>query len=395
MKRVAIVGGGAAGFFTAVCLKERLPQAQVTIFEQKQHVLAKVKVSGGGRCNCTNTFAGVSPDLKGVYPRGFRLMKRLLKGFSQHDTFQWFQLHDVPLTVQDDQCVFPASQSSLSVVNCLLGEARRLGVEIRTGCRMDIPDEFLHHYDDVVLTTGGAISGASSLLSWLADRGHTVVTPLPSLFTLRIADEQLQQLMGTVVESATVYIPSTNFRSDGPLLITHWGISGPAVLKLSSYAARHLADCNYMSPIAVNWLGLHEDEVHRLLSVSSQQHPHRQLTTINPFALPARLWEYLVTKTLPGRADAPWGSLNKKEANRLVNTLCGGDHYLVSGRAPFRDEFVTCGGVGLDSVDPATLQSRVVPHLYFAGELLDIDGITGGFNLQAAWTTAYTVAQSL
>lgn len=234
-----------------------------------------------------------------------------------------------------------------------------------------------------------------TLLSWLADHGHTIATPLPSLFTLRIDDQQLHQLMGTVVETATVYIPSTSFRADGPLLVTHWGLSGPAVLKLSSYAARHLAGCHYLTPVAVNWLGMADSDVHQLLTAAAQQHPKRLLTTTNPFALPSRLWDYLVVKTLPGRTDAPWGSLNKKERNRLVNVLCGGDQYQVTGRAPFRDEFVTCGGVSLDSVNPATLESRTVPHLYFAGELLDIDGITGGFNLQAAWTTAYTVAQHI
>ena len=222
----------------------------------------------------------------------------------------------------------------------------------------------------------------------------SLITPVPSLFTFSIEDEGLRALMGTVVEDATVSIPGTKFRSNGPLLITHWGMSGPAILKLSSYAARELHEHQYQMPLAVNWTSRKDpeilEELHRIMNV----HPQKQLSSIRPFDLPSRLWGYLLEKALGERAQNRWQNLNKKEVYRLVNILCN-DPYQIAGRAAFKDEFVTCGGVSLSAVDPNTLESKDIPHLYFAGEVLDIDGITGGFNFQAAWTTAYTVAQAI
>ena len=389
--KTAVIGGGAAGFFLAVNLKEMCPEMQVTIFERGKRVLTKVEVSGGGRCNCTNTFLEVS-DLKTVYPRGHRLMKRLMKGFSQEDAFRWFENHGVKLTVQEDQCVFPASQDSHTIINCLTGEARRHEVEIRTETKITSLDE-LDGYDFIAVTTGG--SPQQQGLQWFADAGHEIEPPVPSLFTLRIDDETLQALMGTVVENATAFIPGTKMRAEGPLLITHWGMSGPAILKLSSYGARHLAERNYLSPLAVNWSNSSEADVMRELQQMAGRQPQKQLHTVAPCGLPSRLWTYLLRKCLGQRADGRWGNLNTKELNRLANLLSGGDLYQTAGRAPFKDEFVTCGGVSLQAVNPSTLESRHVPHLYFAGEVLDIDGITGGFNFQAAWTTAFTVAQSI
>lgn len=387
--KTAIVGGGAAGFFLAINLKEMCEQMEVTIFEKSRKVLAKVEISGGGRCNCTNSFAEVR-DLQYVYPRGHRLMKRLMKGFSHRDAYDWFEKHGVRLTTQEDQCVFPMSQDSHSIINCFLAEARRHNVEIRTETKIDSLDE-LSDYDFIAVTTGG--SPKAEGLRWL--ERHEVESPVPSLFTFQIDDKALQALMGTVVENAVTMIPGTKMRAEGPLLITHWGMSGPAILKLSSYAARHLAECGYKSPLAVNWTNLHDNEVLSALDEITIRHSQKQLQTISPCGLPSRLWSYLVEKCLGERANGRWGSLNKKELNRLANILSGGDMYNIAGRAPFKDEFVTCGGVSLSSVNPATLESKEKPHLYFAGEVLDIDGITGGFNFQAAWTTAYTVAQAI
>lgn len=389
--KTAVIGGGAAGFFLAVNLKEMCQEMEVTIFERGKRVLTKVEVSGGGRCNCTNTFREVR-DLQAVYPRGHRLMKRLMKGFSQDDAFRWFESHGVRLTVQDDQCVFPLSQDSHTIINCLTGEARRHGVEIRTETRITSLDE-LNGYDFIAVTTGG--SPQLQGLQWLADAGHEIEPPVPSLFTLRIDDEVLQALMGTVVTQATAMIPGTKMRAEGPLLITHWGLSGPAILKLSSYGARHLAERNYLSPLAVNWSNSSEADVMRELQQIVTRQSQKQLHTVAPCSLPSRLWAYLLKKCLGQRAEGRWGNLNAKELNRLANMLSGGDIYQTAGRAPFKDEFVTCGGVSLQAVDPSTLESRHVPRLYFAGEILDIDGITGGFNFQAAWTTAYTVARSI
>ena len=389
--KTSIVGGGAAGFFLAVNLKEMVPAMDVTILERSSRVLAKVEVSGGGRCNCTNTFEGVSADLAAVYPRGHRLMRRLMNGFSQHDAYQWFERRGVALTVQPDQCVFPRSQDSHTIINCFLDACRRLGVNIRTDCKVTSLDA-LADYDFVAVTTGG--SPRPEGLQWLADRGHEVVAPVPSLFTFNVADEPLRALMGTVADDAAVAIPGTKLRADGPLLITHWGMSGPAVLRLSSYAARHLADCGYRAPLAVNWVNRRDavirDELLRLCTDGGR----RQLTTVRPFGLTTRLWTMLAARALGNRAQGTWASLNQKELNRLVNTLAN-DTYAIDGRAPFKDEFVTCGGIALSAVNPATLESRHVPRLYFAGEVLDIDGVTGGFNFQAAWTTAHTVATAI
>lgn len=389
--RTAIVGGGAAGFFLAINLKEMLPAMDVTILERSQRVLAKVEVSGGGRCNCTNTFADIT-DLAQVYPRGHRLLKRLFKGFDHRDAYQWFERHGVRLTTQADNCVFPASQDSHTIINSFLYEARRHDIKICTGVRVERLDTLLADYDFVAVCTGG--SPRLEGLQWLADAGHEIAAPVPSLFTLSIDDTVLHGLMGTVVDGVTVGIPGTKLRADGPLLVTHWGVSGPAVLRLSSYAARHLSEADYRVPLAVNWTGRREPEVLGELQSLMSRQPQKQLQTVRPFALPARLWEYLLQKTLGARAQNRWQNLNAKELNRLTNTLVN-DQYTTSGRAAFRDEFVTCGGVALGSVNPATLESRHVPRLYFAGEVLDIDGVTGGFNFQAAWTTAYTVASAI
>ena len=386
--KTAIIGGGAAGFFLGINLKEMCPEMEVTIFEKSRQVLAKVEISGGGRCNCTNSFAEVR-DLSEVYPRGHRLMKRLMKGFSQEDAYEWFERHGVRLTTQDDQCVFPMSQDSHTIINCFLTEARRCGIEIRTETKIDSLD-LLSGYDFIAVTTGG--SPKAEGLRWLGDMGHELESPVPSLFTFQIADEALHALMGTVVEDVVTMIPGTKLRAQGPLLITHWGMSGPAILKLSSYGARLLADQQYRAPLAVNWTNRRDTEVMTMLDEIIICSPQKQLKTISPCGLPSRLWTYLAEKCLGERANGRWGSLNKKEMNRLVNLLSGGDSYQIAGRAAFKDEFVTCGGIALSAVNPSTLESRHVPHLFFAGEVLDIDGITGGFNFQAAWTTAYAVA---
>ena len=388
--KTAVVGGGAAGFFLAVNLKEMMPAMEVVIFERSHHELAKVEVSGGGRCNCTNSFDSVT-DLSHVYPRGHRLLKRLFNNFDYQDAYRWFEQHGVPLVTQDDDCVFPQAQDSHAIIDCFLSLARRSHIEIRKGVRVGSLDQ-LRDFDSVVVTTGGSPKGDG--LRWLAVLGHEIETPVPSLFTFSIADEHLHALQGTVVNDVTAMLVGTKIRATGPLLITHWGVSGPAILKLSSHGARYLAEHNYQSPMSIRWLPMQDEEVAALLYEQGVKQPKKQLTTYNPFGLQQRLWTYLVEKALASRAQIRWAELNKKDVNRLVNVLLN-DTYQLAGRAPFKDEFVTCGGVSLKAVNPATLESRHVPHLYFAGEVLDIDGVTGGFNFQAAWTTAYTVAMSI
>ena len=388
--RTAIIGGGAAGFFLAINLKELCPEMEVTIFEKSKKVLAKVEVSGGGRCNCTNSFANVS-DLSQVYPRGHRLIKRLFKTFNHQDAYDWFERHGVRLVTQDDECVFPVSQDSHTVINCFLYETKRHGVEIRTKSKIENLDT-LSDYDFIAVTTGG--SPKAEGLSWLSAKGVSIEKPVPSLFTFCINDEALHTLMGTVVETATAFIPGSGLRAAGPLLITHWGMSGPSILRLSSHAARMLYEHQYQLPLAVNWTSRKDAEIMEELQAIIVRHPQKQITTIRPFDLPSRLWTYLAEKALCERASNRWQNLNKKELNRLVNILCN-DGYQIAGRAAFKDEFVTCGGVSLSAVDPVTLESKDLRHVYFAGEVLDIDGVTGGFNFQAAWTTAYTVAQAI
>lgn len=387
--KTAVVGGGAAGFFLAVNLKEMMPDMEVTIFERSQHVLTKVEISGGGRCNCTNSFEEVT-DLSQVYPRGHRLLKRLFNNFDYRDAYAWFERHGVPLVTQNDQCVFPEAQDSHAIINCFLSLARRYHIEICKGSKVQSLDD-VKGYDYVVVTTGGSPKGEG--LRWLQALGHEIEQPVPSLFTFSVADKRLQALMGVVTDVETM-IPGTKLRAAGPLLITHWGLSGPAVLKLSSHAARYLAEQNCQTPLAVRWLSLSDQEISTLLYEQVATQPKKQLTTYNPFGLQQRLWAYLVEKALEVRAQIRWAELNKKDVNRLVNVLLN-DTYQIAGRAPFKDEFVTCGGISLKAINTSTLESKHVPHLYFAGEVLDIDGVTGGFNFQAAWTTSYTVATSI
>jgi hypothetical protein len=388
--RTAVIGGGAAGFFLAVNLKEMMPEMDVTIFERSQHVLSKVEISGGGRCNCTNSFAQVR-DLSQVYPRGHRLMKRLFNVFDHEAAYEWFERHGVPLVTQDDECVFPAAQDSHAIIDCFLSLARQYHIHISTATKVQSLTD-VSSYDFVAVTTGGSPKGEG--LRWLAELGHEIEPPVPSLFTFTIADERLRALQGLVANDAVTHIPGTKFRAEGPLLMTHWGMSGPAVLKVSSYAARYLAEHDYQSPLSVNWLNMTEVEVQAPLGEMTVHQPQKQLPTYNPFALSQRLWTFLLERALSVRSAVRWSELNKKDINRLVNVLTN-DTYQIAGRAAFKDEFVTCGGISLRAVNPVTLESRHVPHLYFAGEVLDIDGITGGFNFQAAWTTAYTVACSI
>lgn len=403
-KKIAIIGGGAAGFFAAISAKEANDSVEVTIFEKARKVLAKVAITGGGRCNLTNTFDNIS-DLKQVYPRGFRLMKRLFNFFDQRDTWRWFESHGVRLVSQDDHCVFPESQDAMTVVGCLVNEARKLNVNIKTeqkivsltpstdgGWLINMVNGIHERFDCVVIATGGMPHRADLL--GLCHLGLHMEQPIPSLFTFKIDDQRLLSLMGTVVNTVQTTIPTTKFRASGPLLITHWGISGPAVLKLSSRAARHLYEMDYHSKVAINWVNITDRNMVEVeFSKVAKANPRKQLGTVRPFCLPSRLWLYMLHKNnLPdGRL---WCELGNKGLNKLLETLTN-DVYDICGRGTYRDEFVTCGGIALDSVDFNTLQSKVCHGLYFAGEVLDVDGVTGGFNLQAAWTTGFIVGNSI
>lgn len=393
MRRVAIIGAGAAGCFCASQLRKMAPELSVTVFEAGRKPLAKVAITGGGRCNLTNSFEGIR-SLSEAYPRGERVMKRALKAFSQEDTIRWFSARGVPCVLQEDHCWFPASQDAMDIVRCLLRGMQ--GADIRLGCKVQRIEPTTQAgylvngepFDAVVVTSGGAPKG----LPFLESLGLEIVPPVPSLFTFTVGDPALRSLMGLVVPAA-VGLNGTPFKADGPLLITDWGLSGPAALKLSSYAARHLAETGYKGTLAVNWLSINEQQARERLLATASAHPQKLLTSTPPERLPGRLWEHLLAKA-GLRSNLRWAELGAKGLNRLVATLTC-DTYPLAGKSRFREEFVTAGGIALSNIDPGTLECKAHPGLYFAGEVLDIDAITGGFNLQAAWSTGYVVATSL
>lgn len=391
MPRIAVIGAGAAGCFCTANLLEQAPGLSVTLFEAGPKALAKVAITGGGRCNLTNSFAGIR-SLAEAYPRGERIMKRALKTFSQEDTCAWFQSRGVPLTLQEDHCWFPVSQDAMDVVRCLLKACKGADIRLHTPVKSverseESPWEVNGEaFDRVVVTTGGVRGG----LPFLEILNLELVPPVPSLFTFNVPDKDLTALMGLVVE-AGIGLNGTAFRSDGPLLITDWGFSGPATLKLSSYAARHLAEIGYKGTLSVNWLNTPEAQIRERLTQLASRNPQKQISTTH--LLQGRLWAHLLRKA-GLREDIRWAELGSKGLNRLTATLSASS-YPLSGKSRFREEFVTAGGVALSNVNPGSLECRQHPGLYFAGEVLDIDAITGGFNLQAAWSTGYICAQSI
>lgn len=396
--RVAIVGGGAGGFFAALSVKEHYPEADVTIYEKSKKVLSKVKVSGGGRCNVTNGCTDINVLAK-AYPRGEKKLKQAFYTFSTQHTMDWFEERGVALTTQDDGCVFPVSQDSQTIIDCFLNNARKLGISIITSAGVttinqvdkkielafatDLPNQL---FDKVILATGG--SPKRKGLEWLENLGHKIEEPVPSLFTFNMPNEPVKDLMGIVVENTITKVQGTKLKSDGPLLITHWGMSGPSILKLSAFGARTLSELGYDFKLQVNWVNeVNSDVVTQEVKKIITEHTNKQLANIRPFYIPTRLWHYLLTKVdLPH--DRKWHEIGKKGTNKIVNILTN-DVYQVNGKTTFKEEFVTCGGISLDSINFKTMESKSVPNLYFTGELLDIDGITGGYNFQGAWTTGY------
>ncbi len=403
---IAIIGGGAAGFFIAANIRRNNPDTEIIIFEKAKNVLNKVKISGGGRCNLSNSFLEIK-DLSHAYPRGHRLMKKLFKSFDHIKTYEWFENKGVKLTTQPDQCVFPASQDSESIIMCLKREAQKNGVEIRTQHevtkieKMEDGSFLLSFGSDnipsykanrVAVTSGGA--PLSKDLQYLQTIKHHTEPSVPSLYTFNIKSDAIRQLMGIVIENATVWIPGTKFKSSGALLFTHWGMSGPAILKLSSYAARWIHENNYKFTLQVCWIENNNTElVSEQIKNIQNQHSIKLISNLCPYQLPQRLWNHLLEKSNLS-LDKRWGEIGKKGINKLASILTS-DIYEVDGKSRFRDEFVTCGGISLNAISHNTLESKCCPGLFFAGEVLDIDAITGGFNLQAAWTTGYTVAKNI
>lgn len=386
---IAIIGAGAAGCFCAINLKRMLPEADIHIFESKGKALAKVAVTGGGRCNLTNTFNKVK-NLQEVYPRGEKLMRRALTVFSAEDTCVWFEKEGVRLVAQEDECIFPQSQDAMQIVNALLYDIKCLSIQLHLNEKVTYID--LNKWNRVVVTTGGHATPAG--FSMLEALSIPIEQPVPSLFTFNVSGDWHQLLMGTVVEDVQAFIPGTKFRSRGALLLTHWGMSGPAALKLSSYAARYLAEHDYRSALCINWMGeSSEQEVRQLLQDMMQQHAQKLITSVYPQQFTSKHWSVLLTRMgIP--LTQRWGALNTKHLNRMLTVLTS-DTYQITGKCPFKEEFVTCGGVSLKAININTLQSKQYPNLYFAGEVLDVDAVTGGFNLQAAWSMGYVVAKHI
>lgn len=427
--KVAVIGGGAAGCFCAINLRRMAPSAEVYLFEAGEKTLAKVAMTGGGRCNLTNSFDGHTDGRGGferlgeIYPRGEKLMKRVLRRFGNGDTMKWFENEGVALVEQEDGCVFPASQDACEIVGKLQYLMRRSGVKIHTGSPVASVNEMMKSFDAVVVAAGGKPSAAG--YGFLDGVDLEIVPPCPSLYTFELCDEPyetgtatrrsegdahneagrggespLKELAGIVVNGCAVSITGTPHRAEGALLITDWGVSGPAVLRLSSYAARHLAGCGFRAGLTISWCNAFEvvsgrsaDETAAFLRDIASRCPDRQVSNTHPKEISTRLWQYLTGRS-GLRNDIRWKELGTKGFNRLTNTLSG-DCYTICGKGRYKEEFVTCGGVALSNLNLNTLEAKKYPGLYFAGEILDIDAVTGGFNLQAAWSTGYVVAESI
>ncbi|MDC0600063.1 NAD(P)/FAD-dependent oxidoreductase [Flavobacteriales bacterium] len=397
--KVAVIGGGAAGFFAALSAADHHPAATVVLFEKSNKWLAKVKISGGGRCNVTHAcFAPAA--LSKNYPRGAKHLKKAFPIFHAQHTVNWFTQRGVPLKTEEDGRMFPVANTSQAVIDCLIGEAKSLGIELRMQSPITVisPLQGEHigfdlqgeRFDRVIVATGG--SPKATGFAWLTSLGHGIINPVPSLFTFNMPGESIRERMGLVVPNAIVRIQGTKLSHQGPVLITHWGMSGPAVLKLSAWGARELANRGYAFSIQVNWAGIvNEDEVNDLIDRHLNDALRKKVANACPLELPKNFWIHLVAKSGID-PNATWGELGKKPRNRLVNHLLN-DTFEVKGKTTFKEEFVTCGGVNLAEVDFKSMQSRIVPGLYFAGEVLDVDGVTGGFNFQAAWTTGFISGQ--
>lgn len=402
--KIFIIGGGAAGFFAAVSAAQHHPDSEVVLLEKTSKLLAKVKVSGGGRCNVTHACFDRKTLLTN-YPRGQRVLRQALAQWMPQNTIEWFENRGVPLKTEADGRIFPTTDDSQSIIECLLGEARKLKVQIRTQAEvvnlkvtengqftLELKNQQILEADRVIITTGG--SPKLSGLDWLLPLDLTLVPPVPSLFTFNLPTENITTLPGVAVPRVKVKIPGTKLQEEGSLLITHWGISAFAVLRLSAWGARILHDLAYKCPVIVNWLpDVSEDALRNQVINYQQEFKARQIQNRNPFGLPHRLWEFLLDRwQVP--LQKKWSELSKKERNRLVNGLSN-DTYQTDGKTTFKDEFVTCGGISLDEVNAKTMGCKKHPGLYFAGEVLDIDGLTGGFNFQAAWATGFVAGKLL
>lgn len=397
---VIIVGGGASGFFTAINLAEQRPDLRIAILERSNEVLSKVKISGGGRCNVTHA-CFVPNVLAKYYPRGERELKGPFHTFCTGDVMQWFEDRGVALKIEDDGRIFPESDSSQTIIDCFLEEATQLQIKI---IKQTIVQKIEKSENGWMIATSKdtfscqqlVMATGSNIKVWdlLKTVGHSIVNPVPSLFTFNIKDERINDLMGVSAEMVSVKVKDTQLKATGPLLITHWGMSGPAILRLSAWGARELFDKNYQFQLIVNWTNDYVfDEVLEELMQQKQQHPKKTIFKHPHYQLTHRLWQQLV-KAAGISESTIWADVPKKQLVKLAEQLTQGI-FDVNGKSTFKDEFVTAGGIDLKEVNFKTMQSKLHDNLYFTGEVLNIDAITGGFNFQNAWTTGFLAAQAI
>lgn len=402
-KNLIVIGGGAAGFFCAVNAARLNSSLKVTLVEKTNKLLSKVKVSGGGRCNVTHSCSEIADMIK-RYPRGANFLKKAFHLFFTTDTIQWFKERGVALKAEADGRMFPVTDSSQSIINCLMSEAKAYGVNIIMNAEvkklkseeslfvLELSGSRQLTADFICIACGGY--NKSSAFTWIMESGHSIEEPVPSLFTFNIPEHPITQLMGITVAEAQVKIAGSKLVEKGPVLITHWGLSGPAVLRLSAWGARELAGCNYQFVVVVNWVpatteaGLRE-LFHELRFESSSQ----KIMNRNPVGLPQRLWQFMCEQS-GITENMRWADLPAKIQNLLIKYLTAYE-LTVKGKTTFKEEFVTAGGVDLSQIDANTMQSKIIPNLFFAGEVMNVDGITGGFNFQHAWTSGWIAAKAI
>ena len=403
-ERIVIVGGGAAGFFAALACAEARPEAEILILEKTAHFLAKVKISGGGRCNVTHACFDAR-ELTRRYPRGERALIAPFKQFQAADTVAWFEQRGVKLKTEADGRMFPTTDSSQTIMDCLLNLANDIGVKLKTNCdvqrivkaagggfELTLPNGKQMPCDKLLLAIGGCRTPALGQLA--ISLGHTLEAPVPSLFTFHVETPWLRELAGVSLEAVEASVPGAKLRERGALLLTHWGLSGPAILRLSAWGARELHDRNYQFALQINWLpDANPEKLAAAFQTCRRSQPAKFIVNTPLAKLPSRLWEQLVIASGIAR-ETRWAALSGAGQHRLIQQLLRSE-FPVTGKSLNKDEFVTCGGVRLNEINFKTMESKLCPGLFFAGEVLDIDGITGGFNFQAAWTTGWLAGRAM
>ena len=396
---IIIVGGGAAGFFTAINIAEKNNHLKVAILERGKEVLSKVRISGGGRCNVTHA-CFVPNDLVKFYPRGEKELRGPFHQFCSGDTIEWFENHGVALKIEEDGRMFPESNSSQTIIDCFTDNVHKLGIQVLTSQSVQSlfkTQEFwkVETNKETFACKKIIISAGSNPKVWemLSELGHSIIPPVPSLFTFNIKDPRIKDLMG-LSAFASVKVKGSKLSASGPLLITHWGMSGPGILRLSAWGARELADKNYQFALLVNWLNdIDLEEAVDVLKNLKEEHTKKTIIKKSPFEFPNRLWESLVLASGISE-ETKWADLSKKQINQLAEQLTNGV-FQVNGKSTFKEEFVTAGGVDLKEINFKTMESKLLPNLYLAGEVLNIDAITGGFNFQNAWTGGFIISEAI